>query len=414
MISQQMKNETTIKLPISFILYSLIAFVFSQVFLLFAADDMINGVFRTPAIWSAAHLLILGWALMVAMGAMYQLVPVAFLTPIWSERFGFFQFGISLVGVTSFAISLWFFPTFMAYTGAIAVLGILLFLFQMLMTLRKQAKKNILTLFVGSALVCLLATITLGIFLTININFGISGIDHLAILKTHILMGITGWFTLLIFGFSYKMVPMFALAHGFSMNLGKWVYVNYLAGLLVTILSFIIENTVIFQIGLLLLFVGFTLFTYHIYLIIKSRLKKKLDKPFVFSLLSILFGLLLHLFGFLLSLFPGHYSLFGLLIYVYLFSWIVFSIIGYLYKIVPFLWWTHRYSKVIGKSNVPTLKQMINDRLSNPIFTFFIIGVAGIVGGSLLKNINLFYISQLLIIVAVLVFAIVIINVVRK
>ena len=69
-----------------------------------------NGSFRIPAIWSAAHLLILGWALMVAMGAMYQLVPVAFLTKIWNETFGFIQFVVTAVGIVSFAGMLYWSP----------------------------------------------------------------------------------------------------------------------------------------------------------------------------------------------------------------------------------------------------------------------------------------------------------------
>ncbi|KPC97775.1 hypothetical protein LR69_03976 [Geobacillus sp. BCO2] len=43
---------------------------------------------------------------MTAMGAMYQLVPVAFLTPIWSERLGFWQFAVTAVGIVAFAVSL--------------------------------------------------------------------------------------------------------------------------------------------------------------------------------------------------------------------------------------------------------------------------------------------------------------------
>src|SRR5690606_28517139 len=139
--------------------------------------------FRIPAILSAAHLLVLGWALMVAMGAMYQLVPVAFLTPIWSEKFGFIQFWISAVGIGGFAITLSFSPQLSVITGSLALLGIILFVFQMFMTMRKQAKKNILTVFVGSALAFLFTTIILGILMAINMGFGITSFHHFAVLK---------------------------------------------------------------------------------------------------------------------------------------------------------------------------------------------------------------------------------------
>ena len=50
------------------------------------------------------------------------------------------------------------------------------------------------------------------------------------------------------------------------------------------------------------------------------------------------------------------------IIFLYIVGWIIFSILGYLYKIVPFLWWTHKYSDRIGKEKVPTMGEMINEK----------------------------------------------------
>ncbi|MEH7481978.1 hypothetical protein V7157_13055, partial [Neobacillus drentensis] len=207
MLPQNMGSETNIKLPFSFILFSLIALVFSQILLLVHGQLMADGSFRIPVIWSSAHLLILGWALMAAMGAMYQLVPVAFLTKIWNERFAFIQFFHTAIGITSFSVMLYWSPQNAMIPGVLTLLGILMFLFQMFMTLKKQAKPTILTAFVGSSLVCLFITISLGITLIYCLKTGIAGENYHSIFKAHLLMGVTGWFTLLIFGFSYKMVP---------------------------------------------------------------------------------------------------------------------------------------------------------------------------------------------------------------
>src|SRR5690606_12103793 len=126
--------------------------------------------------------------------------------------------------------------------------------------------------------------------------------DHLVVLKSHILLGVAGWFTFLIFGFSYKMIPMFSLSHGFSMKPAKWIFIVYAIGLIVTIFSFITEKNLFLQVGMSLLFAGFALFSYHITTIIKLRLKKKLDRPFIFSLIAIGFGLVVHLAGMILSI----------------------------------------------------------------------------------------------------------------
>ncbi|MGZ4161492.1 MAG: hypothetical protein ACXVNF_11975, partial [Neobacillus sp.] len=349
MLPQNMGSETNIKLPFSFILFSLIALVLSQVLLLINGQMLVDGSFRIPAIWSAAHLLVLGWALMVAMGSMYQLVPVAFLTKIWNEKFGFIQFFVTALGIAAFACAFYLAPQKALIPGVLTLLGILMFLFQMVMTLRKQAKPNILTTFVGTALVCLFITISLGISLIYCLKTGIGAEYYQSIFKSHLLMGVTGWFTLLIFGFSYKMVPMFSLSHGFPMVHARYVYGFYVTGLVVSLVSFFSDSSSLLKIGFFLLFVGFSIFSWHISIIIKKRLKKKLDKPFTFSLIAIGLGNIIHLAAFLL-LFGDHFAVLGgPFIYSYLLLWIVLSIVGYLYKIVPFLWWTYKYSKEMGK-----------------------------------------------------------------
>ncbi|MGG5253850.1 hypothetical protein ACQYAD_10170 [Neobacillus sp. SM06] len=414
MIQQNLSSETNIKLPFSFIFFSLLALIISQIILLGDGKLMVQGSFENPAIWSAAHFLILGWALMIAMGAMYQLVPVAFLTKIWNERFGFVQFFTMAIGVISFAAMLYWSPQKAFIPGIIALIGILMFLLQMFMTLKKQAKPTILTAFVGSALVSLLVTIFLGLNLIYFFKTGMGGESHEAIFKSHMLMGITGWFTLLIFGFSYKMVPMFSLSHGFSMIQARYVYGFYVSGLLVTLAALFSGSPILLKLGFFLMLLGFTTFSWHVKIILKKRLKKKLDKPFRFSIAAIGFGNVIHLLAFLL-LWTNYVSDFlGPLIYAYLMLWIVLSILGYLYKIVPFLWWTHKYSSNIGKKSVPTLKEMINEKTILPLFGVFI-GSAILVFFALsLKLSLLFTIGQIIIAVVFITMALNIISVIKK
>lgn len=414
MLPQNLGSETNIKLPFSFILFSLLALVVSQVPLLANGHVMADGSFRLPAIWSAAHLLILGWALMVAMGAMYQLVPVAFLTKIWNEKFGFIQFYITAVGVTTFAVMLYLSPQKALIPGVITLLGILMFLFQMLMTLKTQAKPNILTAFVGTALVCLLLTILLGITLIYCLQTGAGADYYQAIFKSHLLLGITGWFTLLIFGFSYKMAPMFSLAHGFPMVHARFVYGIYTAGLIVSLVAFFTGAAILLKIGFFLLLIGFSIFSWHLSIIIKKRLKKKLDKPFSFAILAIGFGNIIHLAAFILLWTPWFAEFIGPLVYAYIMLWIILSITGYLYKIVPFLWWTYKYSKEIGKTNVPTLKDMMNEKIVVPVFSALITAIFIVFFSMTGKTAILFNIGQFVISISFLIIASSIFSVLKK
>lgn len=414
MLSQNVGSETNIKLPFSFIFFGFIALLISQILLLLNGNLLAMGSFRIPPIWASAHLLVLGWALMAVMGAMYQLVPVAFLTKIWNEKFGFVQFFITGIGISSFAAILYLAPQEAVLPGILTLLGILMFIFQMFMTLRRQEKPTILTAFVGTALVCLLLTISLGITLIYSLKTGAGAEHYQSIFESHLLMGITGWFTLLIFGFSYKMVPMFSLSHGFPMVQAKFVYAFYVTGLIVTLIAFLTGQSILLKAGFLLLFIGFSFFTWHIKLILKKRLRKKLDSPFVFALSAIGFGNIIHL-GTVILLFTGQFSNFiGPLVYGYLLLWIVLSIIGYLYKIVPFLWWTYKYSEEMGKKTVPTLKEMINEKIINPFLLLFIFGILFVFSSLILKTAILFTVGQLIVSAVLVLVSISILMVLKK
>lgn len=384
--NNNLKSDTNIKLPIGFIVSALIAFVVSQIILVVNSSELLAGQFRIPDIWMSAHFLLLGFAVMVAMGAMYQLVPVAFLTKIWNEKFGFVQFFVTVIGILLLAIFLGFKPDIAIYGGALTVIGVLMFIVQMVNTFMQQKNRTVNYYFVLTAIICLFLTIVAGFILTWNFAFG-QVVNHDYLLYSHITLGVAGWFTLLIFGFSYKLIPMFSLSHGFTMKWSRPAFFTYIAGLLVLILSIWSNNQIISTLGFLLLFSGFLFFVLDVKDILKNRLRKKLDKPLTFSIFAIGNGLVIHFLFLIVTLFGlKNSNLWGWLVFLYIMSWIIFSILGYLYKIVPFLWWTHKYSERIGKENVPTLKDMINEKLSVVLFSLFTAAVIGIVVGVLIQR----------------------------
>lgn len=62
------KSEINIKLPLTFIIYALVAFVVAQFVLLLNVDAVVVGQFRSPELWMGAHFLLLGYAVMIVMG----------------------------------------------------------------------------------------------------------------------------------------------------------------------------------------------------------------------------------------------------------------------------------------------------------------------------------------------------------
>src|SRR5699024_3717964 len=186
----------------------------------------------------------LGFAVMICMGAMYQLFSVSFLTPMWNQTFGVFQFIVTVIGFIAFAVLLGLNVPFAVYGGMIAVIGVLMFIFQMLKTLTAQKEKNVMSYFVMGALTALTLAIIAGFILAWNLSFS-SIVPQENMVFTHITLKVAEWFTLLIFGFSYKLIPMFSLSHGFSMKWAKPAFFTYSIGLLMLISSFWLHHSVL-------------------------------------------------------------------------------------------------------------------------------------------------------------------------
>lgn len=239
--------------------------------------------------------------------------------------------------------------------------------FTNVLTIGKQKRKSTVTKFVLSALICLFLAIIFGLFLVRNLNVQTTHIQQ-AFFQSHIAFGVSGWFSLLTFGFSYQLVPMFSISRGYTHNKAKHVFSYHITGLLFIITSFWIEHLTIQKIGWLFLLIGFSFFIYDIYNILQRRLRKKLDIPFLFVLLAILIGFIIHITAWIISFFqPTTPIVWNWLIFIYFTGWIACSILEYLYKRLPML--------LISQQKISTVTTMINEPLIVTIFMSFIIGI---------------------------------------
>jgi hypothetical protein len=345
---------------------------------------IIGGHHFQPVILALTHIATLGWITMIIFGALFQLIPVVLEVKLYSEKLAEFQFWIYLLGAAGLALSFWFFEPrpYAVISASFLNVAIIIFLINIIGTLLRVKKWNITGYYIISAVFYFSVTAVIGLLLAINLAFPDAKIDHFKYLNIHAVIAFVGWVTMIIMGVSYKLIPMFTLSHGYSLSPAKYVLALVNAGLIgASVTVNLKEPGILHNIFLMIIALGLLIYLYQIYLIIKSRVRKKLDVGMKFSTLSFGFLAVVIVLGILIT-FVEYYKvvnttlIFGYLIIV---GFISFLIVGQMYKIVPFLVWFHKYSDKVGIEEVPMLKDLFDERKAYWGLYLMIIGTAAVV-----------------------------------
>ncbi|OMF15198.1 hypothetical protein BK131_09900 [Paenibacillus amylolyticus] len=402
------------RLPFLFIITGIFGFVMYHAFSLLSLTGWLGDELRGPEGWFHAHLFVLGWATMLAMGAIYQLIHVILQSNIYSLILGYchyFLFSIGIAGMLYGFIRadvIW-----IAGSATLALSGILLFVWNMGATLLRASQWNPVTISAACSCLYLVLTGLSGMLMGLNFAFGDWNGLHERLFGAHIWMGTLGWFGMLITGFSYKMLPMFYLSHDYSIRLQKVVLVLWNAAVVTGVFAFLtgIKGGLLW-LALLLLTAALLFYVYHLEQIQEKRHKSNpgpgirwsvyVSRAFaVYAVALLIYSsqgteLLLH---------PRVVLLSG---WVYLGGWLSLTILGYASKIVPFLWWTHKYGKQAGRPGTPLMAGMLSERHVNWGMLAMVAGslllVSGIlinlaevmmVGGTILSLVSIVYITNI-------------------
>lgn len=368
----------------------------------------IHGYHFQPRLLAFAHLAILGWATMIIMGAMTQLVPVILETSIFSVRIARWGLWLFLLGVLGLVSHFWLLGT----SGAAGMLssagtvfaGILLFVINIGLTLRKVRSINISVAHIIAAITYLGTVATIGLLLGINLEYPFITGNHMHYLALHAALGFAGWFSMVIMGVSYRLLPMFTLSYSYKTWPG-WVAFGLVnAGILGIIIEFILDKPLYSSV---IIAAGLFMFSYQVILIIGGRMRKSLDLGLRHAALAYGYVPVAALTGVYIALshaMPATRQRFVLAYgFIVIFGCISFLVIGMMYKVVPFLVWFHKYSDKVGKEKVPLLKDMFPERIGNLQFWLINTGVPGVITGLFLDNqvivgagISLMFIGSLL------------------
>jgi hypothetical protein len=299
--------------------------------------------------------------------------------------------------------------------GSLLALGVVLFVYNIARTLFRAPKWTVTASAITAALGWLSLTVTMGLFLVSGKCLAesmeaapasglIGGVEHvvksmgefmtrfnpISAMHAHAHLGGIGFFTMLIVGVSYKLIPMFTLSE---------IQKPLRAGLSVALLNLGLAGsfiTILLQSPWKLAFAAVVVLALALYgielaAILRARKRRALDwglKMFLTAVAGLaplcLLALVLSWPGLPLNAFTGQLeNLYGFLGLVGVIS---FALIGMLYKIIPFLVWFGIYSKKVGLAKVPALADLYSEHLQIAGYFTFVFGLAAASIGILAAN----------------------------
>jgi hypothetical protein len=397
-------NAPSVTLPLRFVVAGLLSLITGVLWLVWRPDLLATYHYNQYVI-AVNHLFVLGWITTLVMGAMYQLVPVALETRLYSERLARWQFVFHVAG---FVGMVWMFWTWnlkqVGHFGSVFAVGVALFVYNLVRTLLRVPRWNVVATSVASALGWLALTVLAGLVIaagkcsyenaalvapsspwaplvrSLKAAAGfVARFDQLGAMHAHAHLGVVGIFLMLIVGISYKLVPMFTISEIQSPRRAVASVLLLNAGLAGSFCSILLRSTwkPLFA-GVII--AGLGIFAWELWAILRARKRKTLDWGLVQFLTAL--GLLapLAVLGTVLAwptlaLNTATGQLENLYGFLALLGVISFAILGMLYKILPFLIWFRAYSRKIGLVKVPSLADLYSPRLQKGGYWLFLAGL---------------------------------------
>jgi len=360
------------KLIAPFFILGVVFYVFSN-FMLFGFDVAQLSYFSDMSLISWVHIFLLGFVMMIIFGAMAQLIPVVLEKGHFSVDLYYIIWPLLSIGVVAMAYGFIYSHLVLSFGGITVLIAMFIFSMETFLTLKGVKKYGIVAISVIISNIFLIAGVVIGFIMALTFA-GFVSTNIMLLLKSHIYFLIGGYVFITVMAFSYILIPMFGLAHGFSTKPLKIAITLQSMSALLVFISVIFDINIISKIGYLCSLIAILSYAYLIYTVNKKRARKQNDMYIISLLIAFIFFLIGTVFGILYT--AGTNETYAVLSGWFIFvGFLGFMISGHLYKIVPFLVWYERFSPLVGKQKVPMLADMVPQKAANFQIFFTVIGI---------------------------------------
>ncbi len=357
----------------------------------FAGASDLAAFYDKPHLLAITHLLVLGWINLCAFGVLLQLVPVVFYAPLRWPRLAWGHLVIYVAGASGLVAAFWIgrFDAPLIAAAAVVWLGIALLVFNLGATLVGSGKRDITSWLIAGALVNLLLTATVGLLLAVNFTHPFLPASHLEFLELHAHLGFAGWLLCLIMGAGRRLLPMFLVAPEPPPRRAALAFVAVESGLVLwgAGLWLAPHAAWIVPAAIALLVLGLALWLIEAATIVRTRSRRALDPALKTAVVALGLLAVAAAAGVAVARSAGLASpavqAYGAL---FLLGAVSLLIQAFLYKIIPFLVWLHRWSGLVGRQPVPNLRGIAGVAWMRTQLAIFAAGVALLVAGMFVSS----------------------------
>lgn len=374
-------RTTSHKVVIPFYAYGAVAFLVAAVLLLIS-NGAFTGHWFQPHLLAITHLMALGWATMIILGASHQLVPVLIENDLYSNKLAYTSFALAAAGIPLLVYGFFVFnlgwPAQLG--GSLVVCAVLAFVANIAISISKSKRENVHAVFFFTATVWLLLTVLFGLALLFNFTTSVFTRNSVYYLTLHAHLGVVGWFLLLVLGVGSRLIPMFLISKYKNPPLLWSIFILVNTALILFGIFFLYHfATGLNYLPAALVFVALLLFAHYCRMAYVERIRKNVDDQMKVSLLAVALLLLpvlvlLALIAVLLVSAGQATNVVLLYGFTIFFGWLTAIILGMTFKTLPFIVWNkvYRHRAALGKMPSP------KDLFSHPVYKAM--GVAYLLG----------------------------------
>jgi cbb3-type cytochrome oxidase subunit 1 len=362
------------------------------------------------------HAGVLGFVTLIIMGAMYQILPTLTGSKLYGEELAYRQFLLISLGIFGLFLSQLLLSgktrnLLIIIFGGFVLGASLLFAYLIFKTAStsKSKIKPITIPFFKAATLYYLAGITMGILMVSFPNY-FSG--FLLGKTAHAHLGTLGFITMTVMGAEYQMFPMLSLK---KLKSEKWAWINFwsftiaVAGFFISLMLIRGDSSLIEQrLASILLTFFVVLLIFSIYVFLGNMLMTLKGASWSSLDISVKFLGAGHLFLFIATLIGGSMGIFyhlGLIDWlkgigiagagfgIYILIWthahlsligfVTLTIMGAMYHLIPMIVWMEKYGPKMGKEEVPKIQDLFSQTVANAVLWSMVLGLLGILIGSM-------------------------------